>query len=48
MFFCVEVASALTPVVRKGLFGALATTEKVLSYVLLGLGAAVSVPKDMF
>ena len=37
---------------RKGLFGrahgALATTEKVLSYVLLGLGAAVSVPKDMF
>lgn len=37
---------------RKGLFGrahgALASTEKVLSYVLLVLGAAVSVPKDMF
>lgn len=37
---------------RKGLFGrahgALATTEKVLSYILLALGVAVSVPNDIF
>lgn len=37
---------------KRGLFGraqgALATTEKVLSYVLLALGAGVSIPKEIF